>query len=257
MYTAYLCQKSSIHTLSFILGPTSSQNLFRSLTTQLFTSSIWQDLQSILMNHGPQEIQDTHHWDHGPLTKHFSYLKWRNPHTCKLYVFRLMDTGKPTPKIAIINLISFSPFILRCLKFGWWRDPLTPPFPQRCFNVGFSTLRGPRLHPEVWTNNGINVVAWDVWGRRFCGAEDDEIFPNKKNTAKTWEFWSCLFGVAKSCCLVGSGLKSFWLLMLLMCVFCVPHKGSYTVTSQNIHYICPNQRYDVCSKKSIPNLKPT
>lgn len=99
MYTAYLCQKSSIHTLSFILGPTSSQNLFRSLTTQLFTSSIWQDLQSILMNHGPQEIQDTHHWDHGPFTKHFSYLKWRNPHTCKLYVFQLMDTGKPTPKI--------------------------------------------------------------------------------------------------------------------------------------------------------------
>ena len=41
MYTAYLCQKSSIHTLSFILGPTFSQNLFGSLATHLFTSSIW------------------------------------------------------------------------------------------------------------------------------------------------------------------------------------------------------------------------
>lgn len=89
----------------------------------------------------------------------------------------------------------------------------------------------------------------------LTGAENHEIFPTKNTNLKNVEFFLVVLCGESVVCL-GSGLRSCWFFDVVDVGFCVPHEGSYTVTSQNIHYIYPNQRY-VCSKKSIPNLKPT
>ena len=56
------------------------------------------------------------------ITKHFSYLKWRNPHLYKLYVRLYVSyKGKPTPKI---SLIRFSTSILGTWTCLW--DKVSP-----------------------------------------------------------------------------------------------------------------------------------